>query len=148
VGPVSIVVASAVALLKPYIAKGAEEFIKAAGKDAYEQTKELFTWIKSNFNDSDEGSGLISLFQAKPERYEHALTEILEEKADSDSQFDAGLRERVIRAAPYIKILQKINQAKNLTGFSAKEFRTGTLEVEQDLDSGEDITGVKIDRIG
>jgi hypothetical protein len=146
--PISIVVGSAISLLKPYVSKGAEEFIKSAGKDAYEQTKELFTWIKSKFNNSDEGSGLITLFESRPERYEAPFTELIEERAASDPQFSSELSEKVKSAAPYIHVVQKIDRAKDVTGVVTRELRKGTVEVNQDIGTGEDIVGVKVDRIG
>ncbi|RZU38773.1 hypothetical protein [Edaphobacter modestus] len=68
-------------------------------------------WIKSKFKDSDEGSGLITLFQSRPERYEAPLTELIEERAASDPQFGLELSEKVKRVAPHIRIVQKIDQA-------------------------------------
>ena len=146
--PISIIVASAIALFKPYVSRGVEEFAKEAGKDAYQATKELFSWVKTKLEDNEESSRLVSLFEAKPERYEQPLKEILEEKAILDPKFAADLRDKIQGMSPFIHIVQRMGQAKNVIGAIAGEIRDGSLELQQDFTTGEDIIGLKVDKIG
>ena len=146
------IAASALAILTPYVAKGAEEFIKAFGKDAYEKTKGLYSTLKAKWSGDEEAMGTLENYEEKPERYEPVLKSILEEKLGSDADLRAELSQQVKEVAPYfaphIKVFQKVIRGEDLTGAEIDEMTRGTVEVTQDLDEVKNATGVRIKTLG
>jgi hypothetical protein len=145
--PITLVT-SAVALLSPYVAKGAEEFAKELGKDAAQKAKDLFTYLKNKFSADSEESQIISLFEKKPEKYESNLTEVLQERAQNDSEFAGELEKHVNSAAPYIKVVQSLKGAKKAVGADVDTVRAGTFDIRQDADASEETTGFKEKIVG
>lgn len=143
----SVLIGSVIALLKPYVSKGAEEFAKTVGKDAYDKTKELFTWLKKRLQSSEESSQLISLFENKPERYEKPLEEVLTQQAQSDPQFEAELREKMEGTGPMIRVFQRMDEGTKVIGVKAGEIHSGNFDVQQDIKKGEEITGFQADKV-
>ena len=47
--------AKVVAVLAPYVAVGAQEFVRNAGKDAYEKAKTMFAALRAKWTGDEEG---------------------------------------------------------------------------------------------
>jgi len=145
--PITLVT-SAVTLLSPYVAKGAEEFAKELGKDAAQKARDLFTYLKNKFSSDSEESQILSLFEKKPEKYEGNLTEVLQERAKNDSEFAGELEKHVNSAAPYIKVVQSLKGAKKAIGADVETATAGTFDIRQDAEASEETIGFKAKRVG
>lgn len=145
--PITLVT-SAVALLSPYVAKGAEEFAKELGKDAAQKARDLYTYLKNKFSADSEESQILSLFEKKPEKYERNLTEVLQERAQNDSGFVDELQKHVDSAAPYIKVVQSLKGAKKAVGADVETVTAGTFDIQQDAEGSEETIGFKAKRVG
>lgn len=140
--------ATAASILAPYVAKGAEEFIKAVGKDAYEKTKNLFTTLKARWAGNEEATTTLANFEEKPERYTAVLKSILEEELENDSNFRTELSQRLNDIGPYIEIIQKVKRGEDITGIEAESVKRGTVKVDQDMDEVKNVIGAKIKTLG
>jgi hypothetical protein len=145
--PITLVT-SAVTLLSPYVAKGAEEFAKELGKDAAQKARDLYTYLKNKFSADSEESQILSLFEKKPEKYERNLTEVLQERAQNDSDFVDELQKHVDSAAPYIKVVQSLKGAKKAVGADVETVTTGTFDIQQDAEGSEETIGFRAKRVG
>jgi hypothetical protein len=149
VDPVTLSLAgSVISVLMPYAAKGAEEFAKTAGKDAYEKAKSLLGILKIRWSGDKEATDTLTHFEEKPERYQTALKDILDEKLDQDKELAEELRNQLNRMGPELNIIQQMEQGRKVTGLEAEEMTEGRAKVRQDIQRGEDITGARIHRIG
>jgi DNA-binding ferritin-like protein (Dps family) len=87
--PITIAV-GVVGALTPYLAKGAEEFAKAFGKDLYEQTKRLKQWLWNKVKEKDSNdkslTKTLELYEGNPNRFEQPLKDALADflKANPD----------------------------------------------------------------
>ena len=144
-----ITMASTVAaILAAYVAKGAEEFIKAAGKDAYEKTRNLFTKLKAKLAGNEEASSTLHDFENEPERYKPALKKILEDELMKDEDFRVDLDQKLHEIGPHIEVIQKISKGGNIIALEAEEIRKGTVRIEQEIGEADSVTGPKFGRIG
>jgi hypothetical protein len=145
--PITLVT-SAVALLTPYVAKGAEEFAKELGKDAADKAKELYTYLKNKFSADSEESEVLSLFEKKPEKYERTLTDVLQERARTDSEFAGELEKHVNSAGPYIKVVQSLKGSRKGVGAEVDKARSGTFDIHQEAENSEEIVGFRAKEAG
>ncbi|WP_433971891.1 hypothetical protein [Tunturiibacter lichenicola] len=145
--PITLVT-SAITLLSPYVAKGAEEFAKELGKDAAPKVKELYAYLKGKFSASSEESQLLSLFEKKPEKYEKALTDVLEERARTDPEFAGELEKHVNGVGPYIKVVQSLKDSDKAVAAEVKKARAGTFDIDQNAVNVKEIIGFKAEESG
>src|SRR5215213_9130739 len=96
--------ANVVAVLAPYVAVGAQEFVRNAGKDAYEKAKTMLAALRAKWTGDEEATDALTRFEEKPERYAPVLEDV--------------------------------------------EMAGGRATVNQDIGTGEDVTGARIRRIG
>src|ERR671921_558203 len=83
--------ANVMTVLMPYAAMGAQEFVKSAGKEAYEKAKNLLGTLKARWAKDKEATDAVARFEEKPERYRPVLEGILEEKITQDRELAAEL---------------------------------------------------------
>jgi flagellar basal body L-ring protein FlgH len=145
--PITLVT-SAVTLLSPYVAKGAEEFAKELGKDAAQKAKELYTYLKNKFSADSEESQVLTLFEKKPEKYEDTLTDVLQERARTDSEFAGELEKHVNSAAPYIKVVQSLKGSKKAVGAEVEKATSGNFDIRQEAENSEEIIGFRAKEVG
>jgi hypothetical protein len=146
--PVTTLAATAIGVLTPYVAKGAEEFIKAAGKDVYEKAKQLFAYVKGKLSGNEEASATISLYERNPARHGEALKGILAEELEKDKEFKDEVSRQLEELGPYIHVIQKMEKGEGVKGVDAEEIEEGRINVEQDIKEAKDVTGVSAKRIG
>lgn len=84
---VNTLVPAVMALLAPFVAKGAEEFAKAAGKAAAEKAGALLRTLKERWAQDDEAKDALARFEQKPERYRPVVEDILSEAVKADPAF-------------------------------------------------------------
>ncbi|HWC76658.1 MAG TPA: hypothetical protein VG778_04310 [Blastocatellia bacterium] len=139
---------SVLAILMPYVAKGAKEFINIAGEAGYEKAKGMLQKIKAKWSGDQEVSSTIERFEEKPERYKPVLEDILKEKLAQDPEMASQLAALLKEMGPTLHIIQEMEEGKGVTGLAAGEVQSGKVTVDQKIKKAEDVTGAKIDRIG
>lgn len=88
---ISTLVPAVMALLAPFVAKGAEEFAKMAGKAAAEKAGALLNTLKERWSQDDEAKDALARFEQKPERYRPVVEDILTEAVKADPAFAQAL---------------------------------------------------------
>jgi len=140
--------ANVMTVLMPYAALGAQEFVKSAGKEAYEKAKSLMATLKARWAGNDEAIDTVARFEEKPERYQPVLEDILEEKLIQDPELATELATLLNEMGPSLEVIQQMEEGRRVTGLEAEQMSGGTTRVRQDIERGEDVTGARISRIG
>ncbi len=149
------IAASAVALLAPYLKKAAEEFAGEAGKGAATLVKEkaqaLWQRLSAGFAGDAAAVEVLDRFAADPDAHKDEFEKKMAGKLAEDrplrDEFAAALAE-IRRAAPHIRVVQKMEEAEATVGLRAKRMSRGTAEVTQVIDKAKGTTGVDLDEIG
>lgn len=136
------------AVLLPFVSKGAEEFASKVGDAAYEKAKTLFTVLKQKWSGDKEATESLALFEQKPQRYQAVLEDILQEKLVEDHDLVIQLVQLLQEMGPTLEIIQHMEEGKDVLGLKAKELKSGRYRVTQDVAKGERITGVELDTGG
>jgi hypothetical protein len=137
-----------IGIISPFVAKGAQEFVSKVGEEAFEKTKQLFSYLKSKWTGNDEAASTLNNFEKKPERYEAVLKSILEEQINNDTDFANELSRKVNDLKPYLEIIQKMKKGEDVVGVQAEEMRSGTVKVTQEIEEGKNVKGTDIKIIG
>lgn len=137
-----------VAVLAPFLSKGAEEFTKAAGKSAGEAVSAMLGKLKSRWLGDAEAKGTLDAFEQKPERHRATLNEVLAERLASDGELKQSLTGMLDSLGPQLQVIQKMDRGTDVTGVKAAELNAGRVEVSQTIKQGERIVGADIGKIG
>jgi hypothetical protein len=140
--------AKVVAVLAPYAALGAEEFVRSAGKDAYEKAKTMLAALRAKWTRDEEATDALTRFEEKPERYAPVLEDVLNEKLAEDKELAAVLSTLLNEMGPRLEVVQQMEQGRRIMGLETEEMAGGRAAVRQDIGTGEDVTGARIRRIG
>src|ERR671913_1179729 len=140
--------ANVVAVLAPYVAVGAQEFARNAGKDAYEKAKTMLAALRAKWTGDEEATDALTRFEEKPERYAPVLEDVLNEKLAEDKELAMVLSTLLNEMGPSLEVVQKMDEGRRVTGIEAEEMTGGRATVDQDIGTGEDVTGARIRRIG
>jgi predicted component of type VI protein secretion system len=140
--------ANVMTVLMPYAAMGAQEFVKSAGKEAYEKAKSLLGTLKARWAGDKEAADTLARFEEKPERYQPVLEDVLEEKIAQDRKLAAELAALLEEMGPDLEVIQQMEEGRRVTGLEAEQMSGGRARVRQDIGRGEDVTGARIGRIG
>ncbi len=140
--------ASVVAVLAPYVAMGAQEFARNAGKEAYEKAKTMLATLKAKWTWDKEATDALARFEQKPERYAPVLEDVLREKLAEDKELAALMATVLNEMGPSLEVVQKMEEGRRVTGLEAEEMIEGKARISQDIERGEDVTGARIRRIG
>jgi hypothetical protein len=145
---VASLAANVVAVLAPYVAMGAQEFAKNAGKEAYEMAKGVFATLKAKWTGDEEATDVLTRFEEKPERYAPVLEDVLTERFAQDEELAIVLSNLLEQVGPSLEVVQRMEEAQRVTGLEAEEMTEGRARVRQDIRRAEDVTGARIGRIG
>jgi hypothetical protein len=137
-----------IAVLAPYAKKGAEAILHAAGDVGLAQTKKLLNTLKQRWAGDKEASEVLTNFEKKPERYQAALEDVLQEKVEQDPDLAAELDKQVNEMGPVLTVVQDMDEGEGVTGIKAKTIRSGKAGVEQRIKKGKNIVGQEYDTIG
>jgi hypothetical protein len=148
------IAASVVALLAPYLKKAAEEFAGEGGKGAatfvQEKAKALWQRLRAGFAGDAPAVETLDRFAADPDAHKDEVEAQVAGKLAHDrplqDELAAALAE-VKRAAPQIRVVQKMKEAEAVVGLKAKRMTRGTVEVTQEIDKAKGTTGVELDEI-
>ena len=147
--PVTVsLAANVVAVLAPYVAVGAQEFARNVGKEAYEKAKGMLAVLKAKWTGDEEATDALTRFEEKPERYAPVLEDVLKEKLAEDKELAAVLSTLLNEMGPSLEVVQKMEEGRRVTGLEAEEMAEGRATVNQDIGTGEDVTGARIRHIG
>jgi hypothetical protein len=140
--------ANVVAVLAPYVAVGAQEFARNVGKEAYEKAKTMLAALRTKWSGDKEAEDALSRFEEKPERYAPVLEDVLREKLAEDKELAAVLSTLLNEMGPSLEVVQKMEEGRRVMGLEAEEMTGGRATVNQEIGTGEDVTGARIRRIG
>jgi hypothetical protein len=155
------IAASVVALLVPYLKKATEEFAGEAGKFAgeagkgaalfvQEKAKALCERLRSKFASDTPAVETFNRFASDPDAHKGEMETQLASKLIDDKplqdELAAALAE-VKRAAPQIRVVQKMKEAEAVVGLRAKRMTRGTAEVTQEIEKAKNTTGIEFDEI-
>lgn len=138
----------AMAVLLPFVSKGAEEFASKVGDAAYEKAKTLLATLKQKWSGDEEATESLVRFEEKPERYKLVLEDILQEKLVEDHDLAVQVTWLLQEIGPWLEITQQMDEGKDITGLKAREMRSGQARVRQDIVKAESVTGAQFDSIG
>jgi hypothetical protein len=138
----------AMAVLLPFVSKGAEEFASKVGDAAYEKARTLLTALKQKWSGDKEATESLVHFEEKPERYKLVLEDILQEKLVEDRDLAAQIARLLQEMGPWLEIIQQMEEGKNITGLRAREMRSGRARITQDIVKAEGVTGAEFDTLG
>lgn len=136
------------AVLLPFVTKGAEEFAAKVGDAAYEKAKNLLATLKQKWSEDKEATESLIRFEEKPERYKTALEDILEEKLAEDYDLAAQIAQLLQEMGPILAIVQQMEEGKDIIGLKAGDLRSGRYRIEQHITKGERITGAELNTSG
>lgn len=136
------------AVLLPFVTKGAEEFASKVGDAAYEKAKPLLTVLKQKWSGDKEATESLALFEQKPQRYQVVLEEILQEKLVEDHDLVIQMVQLLQEMGPTLEIIQHMEAGKDIIGLKAREMRSGRARIAQDISQAEGVTGAELDTLG
>lgn len=137
-----------VAILLPFVSKGAEEFASKVGDAAYEKAKSLLGTLKQKWAGDKEATESLVRFEQKPERYKTVLEDILQEKLAEDHDLATRVARLLQEMGPTLEIVQQMEEGKDIIGLKAKEMRSGRARISQDINKAEGVTGAEFDTLG
>jgi hypothetical protein len=104
--------ANVVAVLAPYVAVGAQEFVRNAGKDAYEKAKTMLASLRAKWTGDEEATDALTRFEEKPERYAPVLEDVLNEKLAEDKELAMVLSTLLNEMGPSLEVVQKMEEGR------------------------------------
>jgi hypothetical protein len=141
-------VAAAISIVGPYIAKGAEEFAKEAGKESLGAVKALADRLQMWWSGEPVAAAAAEHFALDPKKYSTILGELLASDLANDERFASEVRELVSGVGPHVEVVQRIEIAKGVTGADVDELVRGSIHVAQQMREAQDVTGFKAKRVG
>jgi hypothetical protein len=120
------------AILLPFITKGAEEFATKVGDVAYEKAKALLSTLKQRWSGDKEATESLVRFEEKPERYKMVLEDILQEKLSEDKDLAAAVTRLLQEMGPTVQIFQKLEGLEDSTAIKVDKMKTGSMNIDQD----------------
>ena len=142
------IAATVVSVLAPYAIKGAKAFAQAAGEVALSQAKKLIDMLKQRWSADEEASSVIQNFEKKPERYQSALQDVLEEHVRQDPSLATELQSQLQSMGPVLRVVQEIDIGRHVTAVDADEILSGSLDVTQKIRDAQDATVIRIKKMG
>jgi hypothetical protein len=139
--------ASAIAILTPYVSKGAKELVETVGQTAYDHAKKLLGTLKARWSADPVASDSLSRFEKKPEIHAPVLQEIVEERLAKDSQLRDEVAQTVKEVGPKLAILIKMTKGEDVTGLDAESVNAD-VDVKLDIGEGKKIVGVRAKNVG
>ena len=140
--------ATVIGLVAPYLVKGAEEFAKSAGKEAFDVVKALATRLGAWWIGEPVAAAAVENLAKDPARYGKLLTDLLATDLAKDANFAVELRKLVDALGPSVDVVQKMEIAHGVTGARIGEMVEGKVRVNQDIKNARNVTGVEIDKLG
>lgn len=148
---IATLAANAVAVLVPYVKKGAEEFSSEIGKTGVEKIKNLLNILKSRLSNDKEAIENLEHFEENPERYKPVVEDILQDKLNHDKKLAAELEillKDIKETSPNLDVHIKMTEGEDITGMKVKEMKKGRAKVNLEIEKGKEVTGAKVVNFG
>jgi hypothetical protein len=139
---------SAISLVSPYLVKGAEEFAKEAGKEAFEAVTGLYDRLAKWWSSDPVASAAANAMKDAPERNGKLLGAMLMSALNEDSSLAGDIQRLTDSVGPHVRVIQNIEVAEGVTGARIGELISGSVDVTQQMKHAKDTTGVIVDRMG
>lgn len=147
--PITMSLASTVmSILMPYAKEGIDEFVKTAGKDAYEKAKGLVDSLKNNWSRDKEATAALENFEKNPGRYQFVLKDILDEQLETNNDLSKEVQKIINDMGPDLEIIQKMKEAENVVGLKADSMTSGKVTIMQDIEKARNTTGADVEHVG
>jgi hypothetical protein len=164
------IAASVIAILTPFLKKGAEKFAEEIGKSIEEsggeagkrvgeivvdKTKMLFDKLKDKISGNEEATMNLRLLEKDPENeaYAQSFQKVLAKELDNDKNFAQDVEKQIKeikQSNPQVKAIIEKAEAENLTAIRAKSISGGS-NVEaniRDSKARQNLTGIDVGEIG
>jgi hypothetical protein len=145
---IEALVSSAIAILTPYVAAGAQKAAEVAGQAIATGAGTLLQRVREWFASDDEAASALSKFEEKPSRYAPSVEDILLEKATANPPIATDLQALIEGMGPRIEVFQKIKTlAGQAVGLDIAKWERGAASAFQDVDlveRGATLTGAKV----
>ena len=128
--PVSSLATTVISILSRYLAKGAEEFVESARKDAYDKARKILIALKTRWAGDEEARDELERFEQKPVLCRPVLQQMLQERLVGDNELVRTLTELLKEMGPSIEIVQKIEEAEETVGLEVGEMGGGRARIE------------------
>lgn len=142
------VIAAALAGLTAFVTTSTEDLLKALGNTAANKVRKLFGALKARWSNDPAAVGDLERFADNPKLYAPVVQARLEQLLSSDPEFRTVLVQLVNDIGPQLTVVQRMAEARGVTGLEADEFRRGRASVEQNIEKASDVTGAKFKTIG
>lgn len=147
--PVLMVLAGkALQLVAPYLAKGGGKVAEVLGEEIGTQVKGLLGRIRARFRREPAHTDVLDRYAADPAANEGALQATLAREMETDPAFRAEVERDVNRFGPVLSVVQRIREGKEVTGAEIDAMKKGLVQVHQEMDRGENVTGARIKDFG
>ena len=143
-----LLAATVISIVSPYLAKGAEEFAKTAGKGVFDGAKALVDRLSRWWKDDPIANAAATSLPSDPQHFGKMLGAQLEHALKKDDAFAKELRSLVDSMGPSIEVVQKMQVATGVTGADIGNLVSGQVRVNQDIGHAEDVIGFKADKVG
>src|SRR5690348_7349270 len=143
-----VLAATVIAIISPYLAKGAEEFARSAGKAAFDGTKALVERLGRWWKNDPIADAAAKSLPSDPQHYGKMLGAQLEHQLTKDEALAKDLRSLVDQMGPSVDVIQKIEVARGVTGADIGSLISGQVRVQQDIRDAQDVVGFKADKVG
>jgi hypothetical protein len=140
--------ASAMSIVVPYLAKGAEEFAKEAGKEAFQWAKKLADRLERWWRSDPVAQAAAENLPKDPERYSALLSGLLSADLRKDEAFAAEVRSLIEDMGPDVEVAQKMEVGRGITGADIGSMLKGRVRVKQEIQQADQVTGFKAERLG
>ncbi len=135
-------------VLLPLVSKSAEEVASKVGDAAFEKMKALLATLKQKWSADKEATDSLIRFEEKPDRYQTVIEDILQEKLAQDHDLAYQLTVMLGEMGPALDIVQHMGEGKDIIGLKAREMRSGSVRISQDIDHAEGVTGAEFETLG
>lgn len=134
------------ALVAPYLAKGAEAFAVEAGKAALEKAKALLAKVRDHWEGDKQATQTLQRFERDPKANRAEFEETLQTSISKDEQFANDLKD-MLNAA--LAITQVADFVEKQTGIRTKKITIskGPLKIEQRAKRATEQTGIDAEEI-
>jgi len=143
-----VLAATVIGIVSPYLAQGAEEFAKSAGKAVFDGAKAVVDRLSRWWKNDPIASAAATSIKADPEHYGKMLGAQLEHELKKDESFAKELRSLVDSMGPSVDVVQKMEVAHGVTGADIGTLVSGHVRIQQDMKDAQDVTGFKADKVG
>jgi hypothetical protein len=140
--------AGAIALLVTFLKAAGTEFAEEGGKAAWRLASRLLDRIRSSVKNRPPEREVLEAFTDNADGSTATMREMLRRRLEEDRALAVEVNEilqEVKQLGPSLFVVQRIKEAEDAVGVEARRIRSGSVEVNQEIERGKNITGVRIE---